>query len=70
MIHVKGKASYGDDMQIVRQKLINCPCCKSDFFIRYRDEFYTVPLSDEQRKFLEERREREECDNVKNLFIT
>lgn len=56
-------------MQVVRQKLIRCPCCNSDFFIRYPDEFYAYPLSEEEKKFVKERKKREDLEGIKTVFI-
>ena len=57
-------------MQVARQKLVQCPCCKSDFFIRYPDEFYAYPLTDDQKKFLEERKLKDDAEGVKTIFLT
>ena len=57
-------------MQVVRQKLIRCPCCESDFFIQYSDEFYIHPISDEQNKFLTERQDRENEQGIKTRYIS
>ncbi len=57
-------------MQIVRQKLICCPCCQSDFFIRYQDEFYSHPLSDDQKEFIEQRKLKDDAEGVKTIILT
>lgn len=57
-------------MQLSREKLIQCPCCKSEFFIRYLDEFYSYPISEEQKKFIEERKLKDDADGVKTIFLS
>lgn len=56
-------------MLVTRQKLVKCPCCNSDFFLRFPDEFYILPLSSDQSKFLKDREAIDKGYDIKTEFI-
>lgn len=39
-------------MMVSRKLLTECPHCGSAFLHRFKDEFLTLPLSDEQKEYL------------------